>query len=71
MRPRRYQASVGEIVGPIPERVTRDLEALKLRLIDMKVDELPAEQAAALAQEISAIRLHLKRLAFDREALGH
>lgn len=60
---------MSELVGPIPERVTRDLEQLKLLLFDMQADELPEAQAEALAREISAIRLHLKRLAADREQL--
>ena len=59
---------MSELVGPIPERVTRDLEQLKLRLFDMQADELPEAHAEALAREISAIRLHLKRLAADRTA---
>ena len=58
-----------ELTGPIPEGVTSDLEQLKLRLFDMRPEELPREQASALAREISAIRLHLKRLAFEREHL--
>ena len=58
-----------ELTGPIPERVTNDLEQLKLRLFEMRPEELPSEQAAALAREISAIRLHLKRLAVEREHL--
>jgi hypothetical protein len=60
---------MSELTGPIPERVTLDLELLKLRLIEMGPEELPIEQAAALTREISAIRLHLKRLAFEREQL--
>lgn len=63
-----YLGRVSELVGPIPERVTRDLEQLKLRLFEMQADELPEAQAEALAREVSAIRLHLKRLAADREA---
>jgi len=60
---------VGELTGPIPERVTSDLEELKLRLFDMRPEELPLDQAVAIAREISAIRLHLKRLALEREHL--
>jgi len=48
--------------------ITRDLEDLKLALIEMTVDGLPATEAKAMAQEISAIRLHLKRLEYDRQA---
>ncbi len=54
--------------GPISADVTRDLETLKLRLAALQGDELPANQAEAIRVEISAIRLHLQRLAFEREA---
>ena len=50
--------------------ITRDLEDLKLALIEMTVDGLPATEAKAMAQEISAIRLHLKRLEYDRQAVA-
>src|SRR2546425_10361093 len=50
--------------------ITRDLEALKLALIEMTVDGLPATEAKAIAQEISAIRLHLKRLEYDRQVVA-
>jgi hypothetical protein len=33
-------------------------------------DDLPAVQSAALATEISAIRLHLKRLDLERAAIA-
>jgi hypothetical protein len=49
--------------------ITKDLEALKVALIGMTVDGLPATEAKAMAQEISAIRLHLKRLEYDRRAV--
>jgi hypothetical protein len=55
--------------GPIGNNVTTELEALKLRLAALEGPELPAAQVAALATEIGAIRLHLKRLALEREAL--
>ena len=48
--------------------VQRDLEELKLRLAAMEAPDLPEIEARAIATEISAIRLHLKRLALDREA---
>jgi flagellin-like hook-associated protein FlgL len=48
--------------------ITRDLEALKVALIGMTADDLAPTEAAALAQEISAIRLHLKRLDHERRA---
>jgi len=57
--------------GPIRETVVADLEALKWRLAAMESpDELPAEQAEAMRAEISAIRLHLKRLDLDRRRAG-
>lgn len=56
--------------GSISETVTRDLEALKLQLAAMEAPDISAKQSAALAAEISAIRLHLKRLDADRQALA-
>jgi hypothetical protein len=67
--PTGYVVLMGELSGPIPEQVAKDLEQLKLRLFDMRADELPTAQADALAREISAIRLHLKRLNLEREQL--
>ena len=47
-----------------------DLEAVKWRLAAMESpDELPADQAEAMRTEISAIRLHLKRLDLDRQRI--
>jgi hypothetical protein len=43
-----------------------ELEALKLRLISMRPEDMPEAEAAAMAAQISAIRLQLKRLAADR-----
>jgi hypothetical protein len=54
--------------GPIPPEVPRELEALKLRLAAMHDGDLPAGQADQIAREISAIRLHLQRLALEAEA---
>jgi len=54
---------------PLPASVARDLALLKVRLAGMTPDDLPAADAAVLGQEIGAIRLHLKRLGFEREAL--
>ena len=54
----------------IPATLTAELTELKLRLAEMVADELPADQASLLAQEISAIRLHLKRLALERNAIS-
>ena len=58
----------GEVeTSPIEKSVVAGLEALKWQLAAMdSPDELPADQAAALRAEISAIRLHLKRLDLDR-----
>jgi hypothetical protein len=50
----------------VPATVTAELHALKLRLISMGPDELPEDASAAMAAEISAIRLQLKRLEADR-----
>lgn len=52
------------------DEFTRDLEALKFRLAAMEAADLPETEAGALAAEISAIRLHLKRLALDRKAVA-
>lgn len=50
--------------------MTQHLEALKLRLVRMGADALSPEQTAAMAQEISAIRLQLKRLRAEQDAMG-
>jgi hypothetical protein len=56
---------------PVPlGQVTQELEALKLRLAAMEADALTPEDTAAMAQEISAIRLQLKRLRWDQEAMA-
>lgn len=57
----------GARTGPIGDDVTRELEALKVKLASMHADDLPAAQARVIGAEISAIRLQLKRLALDRE----
>jgi hypothetical protein len=54
---------------PVSAGVAAELEALKLRLISMRPEDLPEAQAAEMAAQISAIRLQLKRLAADRELL--
>jgi hypothetical protein len=54
--------------GPIPPELTRELEALKLRLAAMQGNDLAESEARGLAAEIGAIRLHLQRLAFERDA---
>lgn len=56
--------------NPSFDEVARDLQALKARLADLHATDLPVTQAEAMATEISAIRLQLKRLAADREAVA-
>ena len=55
--------------GPIPQHLTAELEELKWKLAGMEGGDLSHAQANALGAEISAIRLHLKRLALERQAL--
>jgi hypothetical protein len=49
--------------------VTRDLEALKLRLVEMSADQISSADTEGMAREISAIRLQLKRLHEDQRAI--
>jgi len=57
---------------PVPlSEVSRELEALKDRLIDMSADDLTQAETDDMSREISAIRLQLKRLAFDQQAMAH
>jgi hypothetical protein len=56
---------MGELTGPIPDSLIGDLESLKLTLAGLQADEIDPRQAKLLGAEISAIRLHLKRLALD------
>jgi hypothetical protein len=58
-----------ELSGQSVTEITKDLEALKLALIEMTPNQLDQVDAEAVAQEISAIRLQLKRLEADRRAL--
>jgi hypothetical protein len=53
-----------------PSDVTQALEALKLRLVAMNGGDLAAEQAEAMRVEISAIRLHLQRMALEQKQLA-
>jgi hypothetical protein len=79
-RPSRTRCPAGSVLpvhtpfmsltGPIPDDVRRDLEALKVRLVSMAASDLPAADAELVAREISAIRLQLKRLAAEREAMA-
>lgn len=54
----------------LPNDLTRDLEELKLSLIRMRPDDLEATQSESIRQEISAIRLQLKRLELERIAIA-
>ena len=54
--------------GPLPENITSDLEAIKLHLAKMAAADLPPDLTEAIAVEISAIRLQLKRLAAEHAA---
>jgi hypothetical protein len=55
--------------GPLPPRYTEELQELKWRLAGLEGVDLSTADAAAIGAEISAIRLHLKRLALERQAL--
>jgi hypothetical protein len=58
--------------SPVPlTEVSRELEALKDRLIAMSAEELTQAETEVMSREISAIRLQLKRLAFDQQALEY
>jgi flagellin-like hook-associated protein FlgL len=46
-----------------------ELESLKVALASMTSDELSLEDTSAIAAEISAIRLQLKRLAFEQQEI--
>lgn len=54
----------------LPHNLTRDLEELKLTLVRMRPDDLETRQFEAIRQEISGIRLQLKRLEFERLAIA-
>jgi hypothetical protein len=56
---------MGDLTGPIPDSLIGDLESLKLTLSGLQADDLDPTQARLLGAEISAIRLHLKRMAFE------
>jgi hypothetical protein len=53
--------------GPLPDSLTAELQALKNRLAAMGPEHLAGDQTDALRTEIGAIRLHLKRIALERE----
>jgi len=50
--------------------IHRDLESLKESLIYMDASEITVGETRAFADQISAIRLQLKRLMEDQRALG-
>jgi hypothetical protein len=50
--------------------IHRDLESLKQSLIYMHASEITVDDTRAFADQISAIRLQLKRLMADQRALG-
>jgi hypothetical protein len=54
--------------GPLPQNLPHELDALRLKLIAMAGTDLAPEQTEALAVQISAIRLQLKRLAADQQS---
>lgn len=58
-----------EPIGQSFTEITKDLEVLKLALIEMTPGDIDEVDAAGVAQEISAIRLQLKRLEADRRAM--
>jgi flagellin-like hook-associated protein FlgL len=58
-----------ELSGRAVTEITKDLQALKLALIETGPSDLDQVDAKAVAEEISAIRLQLKRLEADRSAL--
>ena len=59
----------GVITPGTLEDVTRELEALKLRLVEMSASDLSQTETDRMHQEISAIRLQLKRLREDQRAM--
>jgi hypothetical protein len=58
-----------EPLGQPLQEIIRDLEALKLALIETTPDDLRGTDAEKMARQISAIRLQLKRLDADRRAM--
>jgi hypothetical protein len=58
---------MGDVTGPISDNLIGDLESLKLTLAGLQADDVDPRQAKLLGAEISAIRLHLKRLALDAQ----
>jgi hypothetical protein len=52
------------------DEIHRDLESLKHSLIYMDAGDITVDDTKAFADQISAIRLQLKRLLADQRALG-
>jgi hypothetical protein len=52
------------------DKVGRELESLKQSLIYMEAADISPAQTQRFAEQISAIRLQLKRLLVDQKALG-
>jgi hypothetical protein len=52
------------------DKIHRDLESLKHSLIYMSAGDITVDETQAFADQISAIRLQLKRLLADQRALG-
>ena len=62
----------GRVEHPIPlTEVSRELEALRHRLIAMSAEDLTQAETEEISREVSAIRLQLKRLAFDQSRSAH
>jgi hypothetical protein len=57
---------MGDLTGPISDSLIGDLEALKRTLAGLQGEDLDPVRAGLIGAEISAIRLHLKRLALER-----
>ena len=57
---------MSDLTGPIPDSLISDLEALKVSLANLQAKDVDPVQAGLLGAEISAIRLHLKRLSLDQ-----
>lgn len=55
--------------GIFPAGITDELESLKRKLVEMSYDSITPEETDAIATEISAIRLQLKRIAADQAAM--
>jgi hypothetical protein len=61
--------SVEPLLGRSISEISSDLERLKAALIEMRPEDLDQVDSAEMAAQISVIRLQLKRLEADRQAL--